>query len=216
MPTSGRPSARRPCASGRGCRTRSVEQSSSDSQLQQNCESQETPCLTARVRATASCSAIPASCTATVAQYSACIADQAAAFNKAVNGLAGCATVTMPDLAGVWAYMTADMPASCTAVTEQVPDGGPADAADGADQLGRRWKRRHRRFEWVRRRCWGTRIRWFRWRLRRKNWGRRWLGSGSRVVAVEARLRVDSAAVTAGPLRQVARVVLPPAVFPAT
>jgi hypothetical protein len=49
------------------------------------------------------------------------MADQATAFSKAVDGLPGCATVTMPDLAGVWAYMTADMPASCTAVTDKCP-----------------------------------------------------------------------------------------------
>jgi hypothetical protein len=92
----------------------------SDTQLQQNCKSQETPCLSAQL-GTASCSSIPTSCTATVAQYSTCMADQATAFSKAVDGLPGCATVTMPDLAGVWAYMTADMPASCTAVTDKCP-----------------------------------------------------------------------------------------------
>jgi hypothetical protein len=49
------------------------------------------------------------------------MADQAAAFSTAVSGLPGCATVTKPDLAGVWAYMTADMPASCTAITDECP-----------------------------------------------------------------------------------------------
>ncbi len=92
---------------------------SSDSQMEQNCKSQETPCLTAG-SAPASCSTIPASCTATVSQYSACIADEAAAFNQAVNALPSCATVTISasDMAGIWAYETGDAPASCTAITD--------------------------------------------------------------------------------------------------
>src|SRR5450432_946164 len=47
----------------------------SDSQLEQNCASQEAMCLQAGAAAP-SCSPIPAGCTATVAQYNACIADE--------------------------------------------------------------------------------------------------------------------------------------------
>ena len=89
----------------------------SDSQLQTNCKSQETPCLTAGPAA-ANCSAIPSSCTVTVSQYAACIADEAAAFNSAVGALPDCPTVKLTDLAGVWAYATGDAPASCTAITD--------------------------------------------------------------------------------------------------
>jgi len=89
----------------------------SDSQLQTNCKSQETPCLTASP-ASVTCSALPSNCTATVSQYSACVTDEAAAFKKAVDALPGCATVKLTDLAGVWAYETGDAPASCTAITD--------------------------------------------------------------------------------------------------
>ena len=92
----------------------------SDAALQQNCASQETTCLKADPAA-ADCTAIPSSCNATVSQYSACIVDQAAAFNEAVSALPGCVTVTKPDLQGVWAYLTADLPASCTAITDKCP-----------------------------------------------------------------------------------------------
>jgi hypothetical protein len=88
-----------------------------DSQLQTNCKSQETPCLTAGPAA-ANCSAIPSNCTATVAQYSACITDRAAAFNNAVGALPDCDTVTLNDRAGVWDYQAGDAPASCTAITD--------------------------------------------------------------------------------------------------
>jgi hypothetical protein len=88
-----------------------------DSQLQQNCASQQSACLKAN-SAIASCSAIPAGCTATVAQYSTCITDEASAFNDGVNGLAGCATVTLADFAAIWSFVTANPPASCTTVTD--------------------------------------------------------------------------------------------------
>lgn len=91
-----------------------------DSQLQQNCAGQEASCLQAGP-ATASCNALAASCSATVAQYSTCIADQVAAYNSGVSALASCATVTIPDLAGVWNFMTGDPPASCAAVTDLCP-----------------------------------------------------------------------------------------------
>ena len=86
----------------------------SDSQLEQNCKSQETPCLKGSPGA-ASCDY--KNCSVTVSQYSTCMIDEAAAFNSAVGALPGCATVTLPDLSGVWAYMTADPPASCAAIT---------------------------------------------------------------------------------------------------
>src|ERR1019366_1181846 len=89
----------------------------SDSQLQTNCKSQETPCLTASP-ASVTCSALPSNCTATVSQYSACVTDEAAAFKKAVAALPGCAAAKLTDLAGVWAYETGDAPASCTAITD--------------------------------------------------------------------------------------------------
>ncbi len=88
-----------------------------DSQLQQNCASQQSACLNAGP-ATTGCRAIPASCTATVAQYSTCITDEASAFNDGVNGLVGCGTVTLADFAAIWSFVTADPPASCTAVTD--------------------------------------------------------------------------------------------------
>ena len=118
-----------------------------DSLLQQNCKSQEATCLKADP-ATAECTAIPSSCNATVSQYSACIIDQAAAFNNAVSALPGCATVTKPDLAGVWTYMTADLPEAAQGAGpqvphRQVPDDGLPDPAPWDDQLGQ-WRKRGR------------------------------------------------------------------------
>jgi hypothetical protein len=57
----------------------------------------------------------------TVSQYSACIIDQAAAFNAAVAALPGCATVTRSDLQGVWDYLAAELPASCTPISNKCP-----------------------------------------------------------------------------------------------
>jgi hypothetical protein len=87
-----------------------------DSQLRQNCTSQQAACLTAGF-AVPSCSNIPVACAATVAQYSTCIADQVAAFNSGVAALATCATVTLADLQTVWAFVAADPPASCASLT---------------------------------------------------------------------------------------------------
>jgi hypothetical protein len=84
-----------------------------DAKLQENCAGKETSCLQADPQS-ASCSAIPSPCTATVAEYSACISDQAAAFTQGVSTLPGCATVTTPDKAALWEFMTAELPASCT------------------------------------------------------------------------------------------------------
>jgi hypothetical protein len=92
----------------------------SDAILQRNCKSQESSCQQASA-AVAKCSAIPATCGVTVSQYSACIAAEAAAFNQALGGLPGCATVTLTDLAGVWDYMTADLPDACTPITNKCP-----------------------------------------------------------------------------------------------
>ncbi|HMA96100.1 MAG TPA: arabinofuranosidase catalytic domain-containing protein [Polyangiaceae bacterium] len=93
---------------------------SSDAILQKSCKSQETSCLQAS-SAGAKCDPIPASCSVTVSQHSACIAAEAEAFNKAVSGLPGCATVALPDLAGIWEYGTADLPDSCAPIAEQCP-----------------------------------------------------------------------------------------------
>ena len=91
-----------------------------DAQLQKNCTSQEASCLQGGP-AVANCTSITANCSATVAQYLACITDRVADFNQQVSALASCATVTLPDLAAVWAFMSADLPASCTQVTDQCP-----------------------------------------------------------------------------------------------
>jgi hypothetical protein len=92
-----------------------------DSMLQQNCSSRETPCLQATPDSP-SCSDLPSTCTATVAQYSACITDQTAVFTPTVSGLADCATVKTTDLAAVWAFRTGDLPASCVSLTDKCPD----------------------------------------------------------------------------------------------
>ena len=89
---------------------------SSDTQLRQNCASQQADCLTAGP-AVPSCSTLPAACTLTVAQYAACIADEVAAFNSGVAALASCATVTLADLQSVWSFVAADPPASCALLT---------------------------------------------------------------------------------------------------
>jgi hypothetical protein len=91
-----------------------------DAQLQKNCAGQEASCLQGGP-AVANCTSITANCSATVAQYNACIADRVADFNQQVSGLASCATVTLPDLAAVWTFMSAALPASCTLVTDQCP-----------------------------------------------------------------------------------------------
>jgi len=91
-----------------------------DAQLQKNCASQEASCLKGGP-AVANCTGISANCSATVAQYNACIADRVSDFNQQVSGLASCATVTLPDLAAVWTFMSAALPASCTLVTDQCP-----------------------------------------------------------------------------------------------
>lgn len=93
---------------------------SSDATLQNSCKTQENSCLQAGA-VVAACDSVPGDCDVTVAQYSECVAAQAQAFNEAVNGLPGCATVTLSDLPGVWAYGTADLPATCTAITEKCP-----------------------------------------------------------------------------------------------
>jgi hypothetical protein len=92
----------------------------SDTQLQKNCTTQEATCLQGGP-AVANCTDITASCTATVAQYSACITDRVADFNQKVSALAACATVTKADLTAVWDFMSANLPASCTLVTDQCP-----------------------------------------------------------------------------------------------
>ena len=89
-----------------------------DAQLEQNCSGREAECLQGGP-AIANCTAISANCTATVDQYSACITDRVAAFNQQVNALPSCATVTLPDLAAVWDFMTGALPASCTPVTDK-------------------------------------------------------------------------------------------------
>jgi hypothetical protein len=108
---------------------------SSDAQLQKNCTTQEATCLQGGP-AMANCTAIAANCTATVAQYSACITDRVADFNQKVNTLASCATVTLPDLQAVWAFMDSALPASCALVTDQcptldIPSPLPAPAGSG-------------------------------------------------------------------------------------
>ena len=93
---------------------------SSDAILQKSCKSQEASCIQTSSTAP-KCDPIPATCSVTVSQYSACMTAEAAAFNKAVNGLPGCTTVTLPDLAGVWDYMTADLPDSCAPLSDKCP-----------------------------------------------------------------------------------------------
>ena len=92
----------------------------SDSQLEQNCASQEAACEKAGPAA-ASCSALPADCSATVGQYNACIADEVNALSSGVAALPACATVTLNDLAGVWTLITGDPPASCASLTNACP-----------------------------------------------------------------------------------------------
>jgi hypothetical protein len=86
-----------------------------DAVLQQNCSGSETTCLQASPTSP-SCGDIPTPCTATVAEYSTCIVDQATAYNRGVSGLPGCATVTLGDMPVLWDFVTADLPASCTAL----------------------------------------------------------------------------------------------------
>lgn len=92
----------------------------SDTRLQENCKGQENACLAAGP-ASPSCRALPAACTATVSQYAACIVDNTAALNAGVERLAACSTVKMSDLEAVWAFVTEDPPASCTALSELCP-----------------------------------------------------------------------------------------------
>jgi hypothetical protein len=111
-----------------------------DAQLQQNCGTQEGACLTA-LPAVASCGSIPTSCSVTVAQYSACISDQAAAFNAGVAALPGCAMVTLNDLQGVWALLTADPPANCaplanTCAALDIPTPHPGMSSVGGSGSG--------------------------------------------------------------------------------
>ena len=94
--------------------------SSTDAQLQQNCNGAQAMCLTASPPVP-NCSNIPTSCAATVAQYSACIMDQVAAFNSGVNALASCDTVTLAGLQAVWNFVTADPPASCASLNDRCP-----------------------------------------------------------------------------------------------
>jgi hypothetical protein len=106
---------------------------SSDAILQKSCKSQEAVCLQAGPAA-AKCDAIPASCSVTVAQYSACIAAEAAALNTAINGLPGCSTAALTDLEGVWNTMTADLPDSCTPLSNKCPTYNiPAPRTGGSD-----------------------------------------------------------------------------------
>jgi hypothetical protein len=93
---------------------------SSDAILQRNCKNQESSCQQSSA-GSATCAPIPATCNVTVSQYSACIVAEAAAFNQALSGLPGCATVTLPDLSGVWDYMTGDLPDACTPITNKCP-----------------------------------------------------------------------------------------------
>jgi hypothetical protein len=92
----------------------------SDSVLRKKCTGQESTCLQANPAA-AKCDPISATCGVTVAQYSACIADQAAAFNSAINGLPGCGTAVLSGLEGVWNAMTADLPESCAPLSNKCP-----------------------------------------------------------------------------------------------
>jgi hypothetical protein len=92
----------------------------SDSQLEQNCASQEALCEQAGPAAP-SCSPIPADCDATVAQYNACITDQVTALNSGVAALPTCASVTLNDLASVWNLITGNPPASCASLLNACP-----------------------------------------------------------------------------------------------
>jgi alpha-N-arabinofuranosidase len=110
----------------------------SDSQLQKNCASQETPCLQAG-SAVAECTAISVNCAATVAQYATCIVDKVAAFNQSVNALASCSTVTLVGLAAVWDFMAGDPPASCGVFTGKCPTldvPGPVPGTIGSGGAG--------------------------------------------------------------------------------
>ena len=91
-----------------------------DSVLQKSCTTQETACLQATPNSP-SCQDIAKDCTATVSLYSSCITDQATAFTQTASGLASCAKVTNNDLAPVWAFMTGDLPASCTSLITLCP-----------------------------------------------------------------------------------------------
>ncbi len=105
----------------------------SDAVLRRNCSGQENTCLQASPAA-AKCDRIPASCSVTVAQYSACIAEQASVFNSALSGLPACGAATLPDLQLVWNTMTADLPDSCTPMSNKCPTYNiPAPRAAGSD-----------------------------------------------------------------------------------
>jgi hypothetical protein len=93
---------------------------SSDAKLQENCGRREASCKRADPPL-AICTPLPAGCAVTVAQYSTCVTDRVDAFNKAVSELPGCATVTIPDLAAVWALVTGDPPASCKSIMDKCP-----------------------------------------------------------------------------------------------
>jgi len=86
-----------------------------DAAMQQFCTDNESICLQASPNSP-SCGDIPTPCTVTVAQYSTCIVDKASAYNQGVNGLASCATVGRADLPAIWDFVTANPPASCTAL----------------------------------------------------------------------------------------------------
>ena len=96
--------------------------------LRKGCTDHESACLKAdasTVSTSSGCSDIPSTCTATVAQYAVCISDQVANFNQTVNGLPSCDSFTTSATSGVWDALSANLPASCTSITDKCPELSP-------------------------------------------------------------------------------------------
>jgi hypothetical protein len=93
--------------------------------LRQFCTDHETSCLKAdggTSFANSGCDPLPSSCTATVADYSTCVTDHAADFNTTVTGLPTCTTLQSSDTTKLSGIQAADLPKSCTAITDKCPE----------------------------------------------------------------------------------------------
>jgi uncharacterized protein YaaQ len=55
----------------------------------------------------------------TVADYSTCVTDHAADFNKTVTGLPACSALKSSDTTTLSGIQAADLPKSCTAITDK-------------------------------------------------------------------------------------------------
>jgi hypothetical protein len=90
--------------------------------LRQFCTDHESTCLKGDAStsfASPGCDPLPSTCTVTVADYSACITDHAADFTKTVTGLPTCSALKSSDTTTLSGIQAADLPKSCTAITDK-------------------------------------------------------------------------------------------------